>query len=72
MDGIRMTVGLSREKSVLTAFALMLRYEIDISFKRTLLSVFPIHTKSKYQFQDWQSTCIRVILAITKNCPKMP
>ena len=35
------------EKSVPTEFALMLWYEIDISFKKkkTLLPVFPIHTK---------------------------
>ena len=32
----------------------MLQYEIDISFKRTLLPLFQIHTKSKYQFQESQ------------------
>ena len=41
----------SPRKGVLTEFALMLRYEIDINLVRTLLSIFPIHTKLKYQFQ---------------------
>ena len=39
---------------VLLEFALMLRYGIDTSLVRTLLPVFPIHTKSKYQFQEGQ------------------
>ena len=43
-----------QKKKFLTEFALKLRYEVDISFERTLLPVFPIHTKSKYQFQDGQ------------------
>ena len=32
----------------------MLRYEIDISIKRTFVPAFLIHTKSKYQFQECQ------------------
>ena len=36
---------LPEKKSVLTEFAPMLRYEIDISFERTLLPVFPHKVK---------------------------
>ena len=36
--------------SFLTEYSLMFQYEIDISFERTLLLVFQIHSKSKYLF----------------------
>ena len=42
----------------------MLRYENYISRKRTLLRVFPIHTKSKYQFQEDQIVEYKRHLAI--------
>ena len=41
---MRMLVVSSRKKRILTEFALMLRYEIDISFERKLSSECLIHT----------------------------
>ena len=32
----------------------MLRYQSDITVERTLSPIFPIHTKSKYLFQEGQ------------------
>ena len=49
-----MTDFASRKKSALPEFAPGFRYEIDMSFGLTLLPVFPIHTKSKCQFQEGQ------------------
>ena len=53
MDG-RAECLLFLQKSVLTEFALVPLYEIDTSLLRTLLAVFQIHTKSKYQSPEAQ------------------
>ena len=45
---------LPEQKSVLTYDFLMVRYEIHFSFEGALLLLFPIQTKSKYQFQEGQ------------------
>ena len=55
MDGRSECCFIQKKRHSKKLFALMLRYEIAISFERILFPVFQIHTKSKYQFQEGQT-----------------
>lgn len=55
IDGSPESLLFLTRRSILIHFALINRYHFDISFQRTLLAVFTIHTEPSYQRQKGQS-----------------